>query len=322
MKFKVIFLIFLCVANLYAKESLKVGVLAFGTVNWELDVLKHNKLDKKYGFDLEVVKLASKNAVAIALQSKTVDVIVSDWIWVNRQRANGKDFTFFPYSKAIGALYTNDSKIKTLLDLKNQRLGVSGGSVDKTWLLLQAYANHKYKKELKNITTPVYAAPPILYKKMLDKNLKASINFWHYNAKLDAKGLNRVVGVEEVFNHFGIKNDIPLVGWIFSENFAQKNKALINGFLQASYDSKKLLFSSDEQWNRIKPLMKVKTQEDFQALKAGYKEGVVKEFTKENKIASKKVFDILYKQGGKKLVGNSTSLDEKTFWDFKPSIKW
>ena len=40
------------------------------------------------------------------------------------------------------------------------------------------------------------------------------------------------------------------------------------------------------------------------------------------KFFTKKVFDILYKEGGKKLVGNSTFLDNKTFWNFTPDIKW
>jgi NitT/TauT family transport system substrate-binding protein len=90
--FKIIFLtICFLFTNLHALEKLKVGVLAFGTVNWELDVLKHNKLDIKNGFELEVVKLASKNATSIALQSGSVDIIVTDWVWVNTQRANGGD---------------------------------------------------------------------------------------------------------------------------------------------------------------------------------------------------------------------------------------
>ena len=39
--------------------TMKVGVLKFGTVNWELDVIKANGLDTKEGFTLEVVGLSS-----------------------------------------------------------------------------------------------------------------------------------------------------------------------------------------------------------------------------------------------------------------------
>lgn len=322
MKLKILILMFIAIIDLAANEKIKIGVLAFGTVNWELDVLKHNKLDEKYGIEVEVVKLASKNAVSIALQSNSVDIIVNDWVWVNRQRASGKDISFYPYSKAVGALYVNDEKIKSLLDLSQKRLGIAGGSVDKTWLLFRAYYKNKYNKDLKNMVNPVFAAPPILYKKMLDKSLNASINFWHFNAKLESKGLKRLLGVKEILEEFKISSEIPLIGWTFNSGFANKNKKAINGFLQASYETKKLLSTSEKEWDRIKPLMKVKNDEMFTSLKGGYINGIVKNFSITHIENSKKVFDILYKEGGKKLVGNSTFLDNKTFWNFTPDIKW
>jgi len=319
---KILILMFILLGNLYASEKIKVGVLAFGTVNWELDALKHNKLDKKYGIDVEVIKLASKNAVAIALQSKSVDIIVNDWVWVNRQKASGKDISFYPYSKAVGALYTNDEKIKSLEDLEKSRVGIAGGSVDKTWLLFRAYYKNKYNKDLKDIVKPVFASPPILYKKILDKSLNSSINFWHFNAKLESKGIKRVLGVKEILEELKISSDIPLIGWTFNSDFANKNKKTINSFLQASYETKKLLSTSTKEWNRIKPLMKVKNEKMFEALKNGYINGIVKDFSTLHIENSKKVFDILYKEGGSKLVGKSTSLDERIFWNFNPDIKW
>lgn len=326
MKLKVLITIFITIINLYANEKIKIGVLAYGTVNWELDVLKHNKFDEKYGIDVEVVKLASKNAVSIALQSNSVDVIVNDWIWVNRQRASGKDISFYPYSKAVGALYVNDEKIKSILDLQNSRLGIAGGSVDKTWLLFRAYTKNKFNKDLKNMLEPVFAAPPILYKKILDKSLPAAINFWHFNAKLESKGIRRLLGVKEILEEFNINSDIPLIGWTFNTQFANKNTKAINSFLQASYETKKLLSSktlkAKEEWNRIKPLMHVKNNVMFTALKDGYIDGIVKNFSKNHIENSQKVFDILYKEGGKSLVGKSISLDEKIFWEFTPNIKW
>ena len=38
--------------------TMKVGVLKFGTVNWELDVIKAHGLDTKEGFTLEVSRSA------------------------------------------------------------------------------------------------------------------------------------------------------------------------------------------------------------------------------------------------------------------------
>ena len=70
-------------------NKLRVGVLKFGTVNWELNVIQHHGYARQEGVELEIVKLASKNATAVALQSGSVDMIVTDWVWVSRQRAEG-----------------------------------------------------------------------------------------------------------------------------------------------------------------------------------------------------------------------------------------
>src|SRR5262245_23843364 len=77
--------------------TIKLGVLKFGTVNWELDVIKANGFDKAEGLDLEVVELANTGATTVALQAGAVDVIVTDWLWVTRQRADGARFTFVPF---------------------------------------------------------------------------------------------------------------------------------------------------------------------------------------------------------------------------------
>lgn len=315
---KILLIISFLFINSYALEKLKVGVLSFGTVNWELDVLKHNQLDKKNGFELEVVKLASKNATSVALQSKSVDVIVTDWIWVNTQRGKGGDFTFYPYSKANGTLYVGkDTLANDFLDLEDKNIGVAGGPFDKTWLILRAYSKFKHNKDLKDIIKPTFAAPPILYKKVVDKSLDGAINFWHFNAKAKAKGARVLIEMKDVLNELGVKEDISFIGWTFRRDKALKNPDIYNSFIKASQEAKTILQNNEDEWNRIKPLMKVKDDKSFKALKQGYLDGVIKEFTQKNIEDSKKVFEILVKTGGKKLVKNSDTFDSNSFWEIK-----
>ena len=264
---KLISILLLSIISLQAQENLRIGVLAFGTVNWELDVLKHHNLDKKYGFDLDVVELASKNAQLVSLQSKDVNMIVNDWIWVNTQKAKGKNFSFYPYSKATGTLLVNEnSNINTLLDLKGKHLGIAGGVYDKTWLLFRAYSKSKYDIDLKDIVNPLFASAPILYKKMQDDSLQAAINFWHFNAKLESKNIKALIEISEILKELDIQKDVSFVGWTFDTKFANENKDLINAFLKASKESKEILKNSDEEWNRIKEQMSVKNDKEFEAL--------------------------------------------------------
>ena len=67
-KFISLFLFFISVSTYAVSETskpvVKVGVLKWGTVNWELQTLLKQKLDDKNKYKLEVVGLANKNATA------------------------------------------------------------------------------------------------------------------------------------------------------------------------------------------------------------------------------------------------------------------
>ena len=71
--------------------TIRIGVLQFGTVNWELDVIEQHGLDAKEGFNLEVAAFASNDAADVALMGEAVDGIVEDWLWVSRQRAEYRE---------------------------------------------------------------------------------------------------------------------------------------------------------------------------------------------------------------------------------------
>jgi NitT/TauT family transport system substrate-binding protein len=317
MIYKLILITFLSIINSYAQSNLRIGVLAYGTVNWELDVIKHHNLDKKNGFNLDIVNLASKNAQLVSLQAKDVNMIVNDWLWVNAQKSKGKNYSYYPYSKATGTLVVNEkSNIKTLLDLKGKNIGIAGGVYDKTWLLVRAYGKSKYDIDLQDIVSPMYAQAPILYKKMQDNSLQAAINFWHFNAKLEANNIKPLIEIKDILKQFDIKDDVSFVGWTFDSDFANENKDLINGFLKASKEAKDLLKNSNEEWNRIKKQMNVKNDVEFEALKSGYKKGIIDEFNKDSINDLEKIYKILLKEGGDKFVSESVSLDNEIFWKF------
>ena len=236
-----------CVFQVLATPKIHVGVLKFGTVNWEINVIKHHQLDRKYNFELKVMPLASKNSSAVALHSQAVDIILSDWLWVNRLRFEQKNYTLFPTSLATGGVYVAaNSAIDSLADLSGKKIGIAGGAVDKTWLLLQAYSQQKHGIDLNKSAETIFALPPLLNRLMLRNDVDAAINFWHYGARLKAAGYKQLITVSQMLTELGIEAKIPLLGWVFAPQWADNNPEAITRFLQASLEAKQILATSDQ----------------------------------------------------------------------------
>ncbi len=303
-------------ATVVAEEKvLRVAVLEFGTINWELDVIRHHGLDRKNGFRLEVTGLGSKNATAVALQSGSVDMIVTDFIWVARQRARGFDPVFYPHSTALGAVMVRpDSGINSIQALANRQLGIAGGPVDKSWLMLQAYYRRQSGKDLARELEPKFAAPPLLNKLIDRGDLPAVLNFWHYSARLSAQGMTPLVTMDEVLTGLGVERPVALIGWVFGENWANQNPELVAAFLKAARRAKQLLKSSDAQWQRLESKIRARDQSMLIELRDAYRAGIPKSFNSQDRESAARLYEILAKLGGRQLVGTVRTLPKGVFW--------
>ncbi len=299
----------------HADNILRLGVLKFGTVNWELSVIKQLKLDEQFGFSLEVVPLAGKNATHVAIQGGAVDMIVSDWIWVSRLRSSGKDYTFAPYSTAAGSVMVHpESGIQTVADLKGKGVGVAGGPVDKSWLLLSAFTRKTLGEPIEKMTRPSFAAPPLINELLVEQEFPAVLNYWHYSARLKALGMRELIQVSDLLDTLGIRKQIPLIGWVFSEDWAGRNSDVIEGFLAASQAAQERMRIDDELWHSLRPMMKAETEEMAITLRYAFRDGIIQCFDALSADSISDAFSIIAEIGGKKLVGNTTSLAEGTVW--------
>jgi NitT/TauT family transport system substrate-binding protein len=303
-----------------AANKVTVGVLKFGTVSWVLDTIHANGLDKAEGIELDVVPLASTQATTVGLQGGSVDIIATDWLWVSRERSGGADFTFSPFTTALGAIMVPpNSPIKTLGDLKGKRLGVAGGPLDKSWLLLVAYALRTANLDLRAETKQEFGAPPLLSERAKQGEIDAVLTFWPYAARLEADdGFSQLIGVEDVVRELGAKGEVAMVGYVFSESWAKENLEGIQSFLRAAAKADELLATSDQEWNRLKSIMGENdptfTDATFEALKRRYREGIPERSAAENESDAKVLYQFLRELGGEKLVGPGTELAPGTFW--------
>ena len=124
-----------------AAETLRIRAQSTGTFAWQLDVIRRHGLADHAGLDLKISESASPDAGKLALNSGTVDLAVVDWLWVARARALGAKWLFYPYSSAAGAVMVKaDSAVRDIKDLKDRVIGIAGGPLDKSWLIVQAAA--------------------------------------------------------------------------------------------------------------------------------------------------------------------------------------
>jgi NitT/TauT family transport system substrate-binding protein len=310
----IIFMLFAIDAMAAEPLKVRVGVLKFGTVNWELETMKHHGFDKAEDLDVEIVRLASKQATSVAFQAGDVDLIVNDWFWVSRQRHMGRKFAFMPYSSAAGALMVPaNSPIKTLADLKGKRLGIAGGPLDRSWLLVRAVAKRRHGVELDQSVEKVFGAPPLLSGQLENGRLDAVITFWHYAARLEALGMTRLLGVNEASEALGIIARVPQIGYVFRDEWAATNSGAAMAFMRASLKSKALLNESEEEWRRLRPLTKAKDDATFNALKTQFRAGIPASWGAMEWAEAAKLFTILDGLGGAALTGETRRLAAGTF---------
>lgn len=318
MKFKAL-LICLCIlvsSHGFAVEKtpIRIGVLAFGTVDWELSVIKNDPAAASADFQLDVQRLANPEAGKIALQSGSVDMIVSDWIWVSKLRATGSDFTFYPYSTTSGSLVAADaSPIRTLKDLKGKRLGIAGGELDKNWLLLQALAQ-KEQLDLNTDVDKVFGAPPLLNEQIKQGRIDAVLNYWHFAARLEAQGYRQIIDGQGIVKALGIHEEVPTLGYVFKQSWALSHRNAIDSFLAASKHAKDQICTSDAVWQKVIPLTQAEDVPTQNKLRQRYCEGQIKHWGKPEQQAAERIYSMLRTLSNKQLTGDSETLRPGTFW--------
>ncbi|HEV2899484.1 MAG TPA: ABC transporter substrate-binding protein [Pseudaminobacter sp.] len=297
-----------------AAAKVRIGVLKFGTVSWELDTVKHHKLDAANGIDLEVVYFAGEDATNVAMLAGEIDIIVSDWLWVSRQRSEGDDVTLAPYSTAVGAIMVRqESPIRTIADLKQKKIGVAGGPLDKSWLLIQALARRDHGVDLTTANEIVFGAPPLLSEKAMQGELDAVLNFWHFCARLEANGFRRLVGAEDAAKALGASAAVSALGYVFHEKWANDNPDAAKGFVKASAQAKDLLARSDAEWQRLAPIVRAEGAE-LEKLRDRYREGIPARTIAEEEADAGKLYRVLAEIGGEKLVGSAPEMAPGTYW--------
>jgi len=297
-----------------AADRIRIAVQRTGTLAWELDVLKTHGLDRKANLEIQAVELASPEAGKIAIKGGSADLMLSDWLWVTRERALGDNLVFYPSSSTVGAVMVPaNSTIRSVADLRGKKIAIAGGPLDKSWLLLQGLARRS-NLDLRRQATIVYGAPPLLSEKAVQGEHDATLTFWNFCADLEGKGFKRAIVVDEVMKQLGAKAAVAILGFTFDGGWAAKNKSTVDRFLEAVGQAKEILASTETEWQRLAPRIGASDPKALAIYRQRYGEGIVRRSIAEEEADARALYGVLAEVGGPELVGPGRELDRGTFY--------
>jgi NitT/TauT family transport system substrate-binding protein len=203
--------------------------------------------------------------------------------------------------------------VRRLADLRGRKLAVAGGALDKSWLLLQGAAKLD-GLDLKRDATVLYGAPILLAEKTLQGEMDATLNYWNICALFEARGLRRLIGVEEMLPRLGVSGRPAMLGYVFDATWAAKNSEALARFLAVTRQAKEILAGSDAEWERIAPLTGAADAATLRSYRERYREGIPRRPVDAEEADARTLFRVLAEQGGASLVGAAAALAPGTFY--------
>jgi NitT/TauT family transport system substrate-binding protein len=258
--------------------ELSVSVLQFGTAHWELDHIVHQQLDRKHGYRLAVKLGANLSASHLAVVSGSADAAIADLLWVQSRYQAGSPYLYLPFSTRIGDIVVPESSgINKVADLQGLRIGVAGGPTSKGWVLLQKVASQQ-GIDLAGSTEVQFAAPPLLSQGLKRGQLDAIVTYWHFAARLTGEqtgegGWRSAFGMTDLLVAMNLDPNLPVLGYVFPEQWANEHKALVDRFAGSVAEAKAELAARPLAWERLRPLLQNPEPGVFNALRDGFISG-------------------------------------------------
>jgi NitT/TauT family transport system substrate-binding protein len=298
-----------------AADRLRIAIQKTGTAAWEIEAIKARGLDEAANLDIETIELASTEASKVALEGGAADMVVGDWLWAARERALGDKLLFTPYSSALGAVMApKNSPVHAVADLAGRSIGVAGGPLDKSWLMLRAAALGA-GLDLAKDARPSYGAPPLIAEKLVQGETETALEFWNFAADLEERGFRRAIEMADVEKTLGASGPVAMTGYVFSEAFAASHKDALRRFFAAAAEAGKILGEDPSAWEPVKARLRLKDDAALAVYRQRYLEGLPKRTVAEEAADARTLYRRLMEIGGRELVGDAKELDPGLFYD-------
>jgi NitT/TauT family transport system substrate-binding protein len=150
--------------------------------------------------------------------------------------------------------------------------------------------------------------------KLQQAEAAASLNFWNFCARLEARGYRRIFDVREAEAALGLREPVALIGYVFSEKFAAEHRSAIDSFIAAAQKADEIMLRSDEEWDALRPLMNAEDDKTFRAYRDRTREGIPRRPIAAEQADARALFKTLASIGGADLVGPSQELDPGLYY--------
>ena len=229
--------------------TVRIMISPAGTMGIAPAVIKKYELDKKHGFNLEVISYSDQKSATAAIQGKSAEMVVFDWLATARLRASGTPVVgiapFLTYVNSV--IVPKDSKLNTLADLKGKRVGVAH-KTGFDWVIMQAAAEKLNKMDLGRDVEVREGAVPLL-RGLIEKGDLDATQMWNSLApEMLASGKYRtMVTIRELTQQMGLPT-VPFLMFSMREDYAKQNPGNAKAFVAAYRDAADILMKNEEVW--------------------------------------------------------------------------
>jgi len=171
--------------------------------------------------------------------------------------------------------------------------------------------------DLNTSVEKVYGAPPLINEQIKQNRVDAALTYWHFAARLEAQDFRQIIDGKGILKGLGIQEDVPSLGYVFKQSWANEHKQAINSFFNAGKRAKSQLCTSDTAWQKIIPLTQTEDAPTQTKLRQRYCEGGIQHWDKQEQLAASRIYRMLRALSNNQLTGQSENLQPGTFWSIE-----
>jgi len=278
----------------------------YSTQSFARSVMQKSQLDKKHGFNLQIVQSANTTASITAFQAGGTDFGLFNWLDLARIRNAGMNVIGIGPFLQVGADYyvvPANSTMKNISDFKGKKIGVySRTSIN--WVITVAAAQKVYQFDIQKDAFVQEGAANLVRALLEQGQLDAAHIFNNLTPDLLVTGKFRIMmQIKELVEQLGLPSS-PFLLWAVDANYAAAHPGNVRAFLAAYREAVEILRTDDSAWlDHAKELQM--TDPAIALLREEMRADTWSRFTPETPADIRKTFDVLLPIAGAKVMGMS-----------------